>query len=294
MTIVYVHGGVAGVRRDARASLGPAVAAGSEGSSALDAVEAAVRLLEDEPTLNAGYGSVLHREGGIELDAGIVDGETGGWAGVANVDFAHPISLARIVLELTPHVLLTGTGAQAFGEAHGLALLGRSTPEQHSRWERAQSDGSLDATAFAHPEHVDTVGAVALDGQSNLAVASSTGGVFGKLPGRVGDAPIFGAGIYADRNVAVAGTGVGELFLETLACLRVAHLMEEGMSVQHSCESAIDMVRERGAQRANHEAGSVSAGLLALASDGTLGAAFAGATWHVEGADGPVSATHVT
>jgi L-asparaginase / beta-aspartyl-peptidase len=294
MAIVYVHGGVAGVRRGSRAALGPAVSAGADAESALDASETAVRMLEDEPTLNAGYGAVLHREGGIELDAGLVDGASGRWAGVAGVDLAHPISLARIVLEQTPHVLITGMGAQALAEQKGLPRLHRSTPEQHSRWESARLDGSLEATTFAHPEHVDTVGAVALDELGNLAAASSTGGVFGKLPGRVGDAPIFGAGIYADEDIAVAGTGVGELFLETLACLRVAHFMEDGLDIQAACERGIKMLRERGEQRATHNAGSVSAGLLALGRDGALGAAFAGATWHVEGPGGPVSATHVT
>lgn len=282
MTIVCVHGGVSGTRRDPVTDLGPAVASGLARSHALDAVESAVRVLEDDPALNAGYGSVLHKDGGIELDAGIADGRSRTWAGVANVDLTNPIALARMVMERTPHSLITGSGAQQLGERWDLVRLGRSTPQRHEQWERARVNGELAEASYARPEHVDTVGAVGLDEDGCLAAASSTGGVFGKLPGRVGDSPIFGAGIYADDQIAVVGTGVGELFLETMGCLRVAIACERGASVQSACEETVAFIRARG------DASTSSAGLLALDTGGNIGAAFAGGSWQVEGPSGPL------
>lgn len=288
-TLVLVHGGVAGIAKSSSPPLKPAVSAAAGVSTALDAVETAVKVLENEPGLNAGYGSVLDREGGIELDAGLADGESGSWAGVGTVALANPISLARIVLEETPHVLLAGPGAQALGAERGLETLERSTPEQHERWEKAQAEGAFAHGAFGRPEHVDTVGAVALDAAGHIVAGSSTGGVFGKLPGRMGDAPIFGAGIYADRSVGVIGTGVGELFLETLACLRVGELVAKGIDVQRACEKVIDLVTARGlAGSPGRPGGKHAAGLLAIDRDGNVGAAFSGATWQVEGPNGPV------
>ena len=239
-------------------------------------------MLEDDPALNAGYGSVLHKEGGVELDAGVADGSSRTWAGVANVDFTNPVTLARMVLERTPHALITGRGAQDLGEEWGLARLGRSTAARHEQWERAKKGGDLEHGPYARPEHVDTVGAVALDDDGGLAAASSTGGVFGKLPGRVGDSPIFGAGIYADENVAVIGTGVGELFLQTMACMRVALACERGTDLQTACAETISFIRARSALGRKS-----AAGLLALAATGDVGAAFAGGSWQVEGPEGP-------
>ena len=288
MTLVYVHGGVSGTPREPATDLAPGVAAGTARVRALDAVESAVRVLEDDPALNAGYGSVLHKEGGIELDAGIADGKSGTWAGIANVDVTNPVVLARMVLEKTPHALITGSGAQSLAESWGLARLGRSTPARHEQWERARLNGQLDEKSFARPEHVDTVGALALDAQGNLAAASSTGGVFGKLPGRVGDSPVFGAGIYADDQVAVIGTGVGELFLQTTACLRVALERERGAPVQAACEATLAFIRTHRSFRKG-----ASAGLLALDAAGEMGAAFAGGSWQVQGPEGPLDPVHV-
>ena len=286
MTIVYVHGGVSGTPRAPSTDLSPAVAAGRARVRALDAVESAVRVMEDDPALNAGYGSVLHKGGGIELDAGIADGHARTWAGVANVDLTNPISLARMVMERTPHSLITGRGAQELGEQWGLVRLGRSSPQRHKQWERARLNGELSGDSYARPEHVDTVGAVVLDDEGRLTAGSSTGGVFGKLPGRVGDSPIFGAGVYADNDMAVVGTGVGELFLDTMACLRVAIACERGTPLQRACEEVVALIRARG------PAGT-SAGLLAIDSHGAVGAAFAGGSWQVEGPEGPLNATRL-
>ena len=291
MNVVYVHGGVSGrAGAETASDLSLALRASAREQASLEAVESAVRVMEDDPTLNAGYGSVLNRSGDIELDAGIVDGRTGRWAGVANVDLAHPISLARIVLERTPHVLMTGAGAQVLGDDAGLQRLGRSTPDRHDQWERARRAGELETDAFARPETVDTVGAVALDDSGGLAAASSTGGVFAKLPGRVGDSPILGAGIYADEYVAVVGTGVGELFLETMACLRVAELVRNGRPVQKACVDVIELVRARGTATPATVAGEPTAGLLALDGSGAVGAAYIGASWQVEGPEGALEA----
>ena len=247
---------------------------------ALDAVEAAVIALEDDAVLNAGFGSTLTRDGTLELDAGIARG--GHCGGVANVRVRHPISLARRVLEDTPHVLVTGAGATALG--WDMELLDDTSPAQRERWRQARAAGELDAGRYGAPEHVDTVGAVALDDDGVLAAASSTGGVFGKLPGRVGDAPVYGAGVYATAEIAVVGTGVGELFLETLAAARVARAVEDGADPQHACERVITLLGER--ER-------TPAGLLVIDRDRRAGAAFRGASWSVWGPAGRVDAVRL-
>jgi beta-aspartyl-peptidase (threonine type) len=279
---VFVHGGVSGRVRPELPSLSYAPANATAASGAMDAVEAAVRALEDDPALNAGYGSVLNRSGRLELDAGIADGFSGRVGGVAGVRVRHPISLARYVLEKTPHVLVTGEGAAAL--AAGFEPLHDTTRQQRQRWEHARRQGLLDLDEYGRHEHVDTVGAVALDGRGHLAAGSSTGGVFGQMPGRVGDSPIFGAGIYASRTSAVVGTGVGELFLSSLACWRAGRLIEEGAPPQEACARVIELL---GAIE------KVSAGLLAIDGEGRMGAAFRGGAWAVEGGDGPVAAQQI-
>jgi beta-aspartyl-peptidase (threonine type) len=257
------------------------VAEGAAREDALDAVEAAVRVLEDDPRLNAGYGAVLNLAGAVELDAGISDGATGRSGGVGNVAVRHPVSLARRVLEETPHVLLTGTGAAAFGAAMEEVEV---APEERRRWEEAKEQGRLDVARFGDPGEVDTVGAVACAPGGGLAAASSTGGVFGKMPGRMGDSAIFGAGHYASRAAAVVGTGVGEMFLETLACARAGLLIEAGAHPQEACEGVIRLLGERAA---------LPAGLLALDARGRAGAAFRGGSWDVEGPEGPFEAVRL-
>jgi beta-aspartyl-peptidase (threonine type) len=277
---VYVHGGVSGTAKEPQ-SLDAAVRAGASAPHSLDGVQAAVVVLEDDPALNAGFGAVLSRAGTIELDAGIADGETGRCAGVANVRTKNPVVLARAVLERTPHALLAGAGAEALAAEMGLPQLNETTEEQRARYERAVSEGLLDLERYGAPEFVDTVGAVAVDTRGSPAAASSTGGVFGKLPGRIGDAPVFGAGYYASRGAAVVGTGVGEEFLRSLACLRVARQIEYGESPQAACEKAIAELRQEGAGE--------TAGLLAIDREGLVGAAFRGASWSIEGPEGPIA-----
>lgn len=278
MSVVFVHGGVAGVAKPQRVSLAEGVERGVALGSALDAVEAAAVVLEDDPRLNAGYGAVLNLAGAVELDAGISDGPTGRSGGVGNVAVAHPISLARKVLEETPHVLVTGAGAVALGDGMDLVEI---APDERRRWEEARAEGRLDVALFGDPVEVDTVGAVALGDDGGLAAASSTGGVFGKMPGRMGDSAVFGAGHYASQAAAVVGTGVGEMFLETLACARAGMLIEAGAHPQEACASVIRLLAEHAP---------LPAGLLALDRSGRHGAAFTGGSWDVEGPDGPVEA----
>lgn len=284
MVAVYVHGGVSGTSKTSRRSLGYAVEAGSSAGVALDAVERAVCALEDDPKLNAGYGATLDREGGLELEAGLVDGASGRCGAIAGVRVRNPIAAARLVLEHTPHVLLAGEGAIAFAQAHGLEPLEDTSPEVRAKWEEARDQGSMAPEHYGSPSQVDTVGAVALDDSGRLCAGSSTGGVLGKLRGRIGDSPLFGAGVYASPQGAVVGTGVGELFVETLACFRAGNSIERGAHPQEACEEVIALLGER--RR-------TSAGLLALDSAGRHGAAFRGGSWSVDGPEGPVQATLV-
>jgi L-asparaginase / beta-aspartyl-peptidase len=263
--IVVVHGGVSGVPKE-QPDLTECARIQGAGESALDLIEDAVVALEEHPLLNAGYGATLNRDGEVELDAAIAG--SGRHGGVVSVRVRNPIRLARRVLEATPHILIGGRGAMELGA--DLEILERTTEEQEERYRKARKEGRL--ADYAAPEFVDTVGAVALDESGSLAAGSSTGGVFGKLPGRIGDSAIPGAGTYASLSAAVVGTGVGEAFLDTLACFRVARLIEDGVSPQEACERTIAFIAE------THD---VSAGLLALDRDGNIGIAFRGGSWAV-------------
>jgi L-asparaginase / beta-aspartyl-peptidase len=212
-----IHGG-AGVMRDLSprkrqsygAALAQALAAGyavlSKGGTSLDAVSVAVAVLEDDPLFNAGRGAVYNAAGEHELDASIMDGATLRAGAVAAVSrIRNPVLAARAVMEKSPHVLLAGRSAEAFARKHGLALAGKAYFHTEAR---------LKALEKGLKRHHGTVGAVALDRRGNLAAATSTGGYTGKLPGRVGDSPVIGAGTYADnRSCAVSGTGWGEAFI---------------------------------------------------------------------------------
>ena len=224
--VLLVHGG-AGNPHDGKVDDEPAVhealrealLAGYEllagGAAALDAAEAAVRLLEDCPLFNAGRGSVLNAEGHVEMDAAVMDGasqQPGACAGVLRV--RHPVSLARAILEKTPHVLLVGEGAVRYAEDAGLEF-------EDPDW------FVIDRERQREAEH-GTVGAVALDANGQLAAATSTGGVRGQLHGRVGDTPVIGAGTWADASVAVSCTGTGEQFI------RIAAAHELSARVRHA------------------------------------------------------------
>ncbi|MBK4716689.1 MULTISPECIES: beta-aspartyl-peptidase [Tenebrionibacter/Tenebrionicola group] len=220
----------------------------ARGGSALDAVTEAVRLLEECPLFNAGIGSVFTRDGTHELDACIMDGNTLNAGAVAGISrLRNPVLAARLVMEQSPHVLLVGEGAEQFAAQHEMPWVEPSlfsTPQRLAQLQRAQGRVMLDNDAGAplDPDRkFGTVGAVALDLHGNLAAATSTGGMTNKLPGRVGDSPLVGAGCYANNaNAAISCTGTGELFMRTLAAYDIAALMEyRGLSLHQATERVI-------------------------------------------------------
>lgn len=218
------------------------------GASALDVVTEAVRQMEECPLFNAGMGSVFTADETHELDACVMDGyslNAGAVAGVKHL--RNPVLAARQVLENSPHVLLIGDGAETFAQQHGIELVNNnifSTSERFQQLQEAKSQGSV---SLDHDAPLDertkmgTVGAVALDKHGNLAAATSTGGMTNKLPGRVGDSPLVGAGCYANNaNVAVSCTGTGEVFIRALAAYDIAALMEYGhLSLHEACERVV-------------------------------------------------------
>lgn len=250
---LVIHGGAGVISREnlspereaeVRVALTQALQAGhtvlAQGGSALDAVSAAVRVLEDSPHFNAGKGAVFTHDGVNELDAAIMDGTTrkaGAVAGVRHV--RNPIELARLVMEKSPHVMLVGEGAEAFAKTQGVTLVDPKYFYTEDRWqglqralekERAQPPSSSVQPGYdpvTGDHKFGTVGAVALDQHGGLAAATSTGGMTNKRFGRVGDSPIIGAGTYADPNCAVSATGHGEFFIRyTVArdiCARVEY-----------------------------------------------------------------------
>lgn len=259
--VLAIHGGTAGdrkeltpeleklVRADMQRALevGHAVLSREEGT-ALDAVEAAVRVLEDSPHFNAGKGAVFTHEGQNEMDASIMDGRNLKAGAVASVTvIKNPITAARAVMDKTKHVLLAGRGAEVFATKAGVETVDPSYFWTERRWKQIQTIWEREASERAaagkqsragtgplEDEPWSTVGAVARDAQGNLAAATSTGGRTNKMYGRVGDSPIVGAGTYAENGVcAVSGTGEGEYFIRYSACFDIAALMKyKGLSLE--------------------------------------------------------------
>ena len=249
ITALALHGGAGVLRRDKpgaphRAALEAALEAGYEvlknGGRSLDAVTAAVVVLEDSPLFNAGRGSCFNAKGEIELDASIMDGATLAAGAVAAVRrIRNPVLAARAVMEKSPHVLLSGQAADDFAGKQGLALEAAAYFHTEAR---------LAALKKGLQRHHGTVGAVALDAQGNLAAATSTGGYTGKLAGRVGDSPIIGAGTYADnRTCAVSGTGWGEAFIRVALAHEVSSRMRHlNEPLQKAAQSALKQVKRIG------------------------------------------------
>jgi beta-aspartyl-peptidase (threonine type) len=213
---------------DLALSAGEAVLAG--GGSAVDAVEAAVRSLEDDPNFNAGRGAVFTYEGRNELDAAIMDGSDRSAGAVTGATTTrHPVSLARAVKDHSPHVLLRGRGADQFSTEQALEQVDNSwfaTPERRRQLDEMKASN---VSAFDVDLKYGTVGAVALDCNGHVAAATSTGGLTGKRWGRIGDSPIIGAGTYADdRSAAISTTGSGEYFIRALAAYQVAERVKQG------------------------------------------------------------------
>ncbi len=257
---IVVHGGAGTLKRTSltpekeaayRDKLSEAIRVGQkilrDGGSSLDAVEAAVRILEDSPLFNAGKGAVFTSEGRNELDASIMDGLTLKAGAVASVTrVRNPISLARAVMEKSENVLLVGAGAEVFAKAQAIPLVDPKYFFTQERWDELQKDRERDkkpkseASPAPNEKH-GTVGAVALDKQGNLAAATSTGGRTNKAFGRVGDSPIIGAGTYANNQTcAVSATGHGEYFIRLAVCYDISALIAyRGMSLKEAANAVI-------------------------------------------------------
>ncbi|HEX7370471.1 MAG TPA: isoaspartyl peptidase/L-asparaginase [Rhodanobacteraceae bacterium] len=276
--VLLVHGGAGVIRRGMDADTEHAIrlalaealrrghAALQAGASALDAVAAVVVVLEDAPWFNAGHGAVFTHDGVNELDAAIMDGASlraGAITGVRQV--RNPVLLARAVMEHSPHVMLSGTGAEIFAREQHIALVDQDYFRTERRWRELQ-EAQRQAEAGEHVDHFGTVGAVALDAQGRLAAATSTGGMTDKRWGRVGDSPVIGAGTYANAACAMSGTGWGEFYIRTAAahavCMRVATLHQ---SVEEAANAVI-----------NQEIPALggSGGAIVLGADGTFALPF--------------------
>lgn len=212
------------------------------GGSSLDAVTRAVRLLEDDPLYNAGHGAGLARDGSAEMDAAIMDGRDRSAGAVAAVKHVrNPIELARRVMEKSRHVMLVGAGAEEFALEEGMDLVPNNYfRTDHRRQELEDEQRGCRREDIVRPSQ-GTVGAVALDRGGNLAAATSTGGMSNKLPGRVGDSPIIGAGTYAKNGVcAVSATGQGEFFIRSVAAYHIAAGVEyRGLSLEDAVHELI-------------------------------------------------------
>jgi beta-aspartyl-peptidase (threonine type) len=255
MFAIAIHGGAGVISRATmtpeaetsyRRDLGEALDAGyavlESGGTSMDAVIAAVKILEDSPLFNAGRGAVFSAEGINELDAAVMDGQTlraGAVAGVRHV--RNPIELARLVMERSPHVLLTGKGAEDFALESGLQLVPRSWFYTERRWQQLEQARRGERLSAADIGYYGTVGAVALDADGNLAAATSTGGTTNKKWGRIGDTPLIGAGTYADNgSCAVSATGTGEFFIRGVISHEVSALMKyRGLGVEEAARTAI-------------------------------------------------------
>jgi L-asparaginase / beta-aspartyl-peptidase len=284
-----VHGGAGTIERsnitpekerEYRAGLEQALRAGYEilkrGGSSLDATEAAVRVLEDDPHFNAGRGSVFTSAGTNEMDASIMDGRTLKAGAVGSVQhIKNPITLARLVMEKSPHVMLDCAGAEAFAKANGIELVDQKYFFTQERWDalqkmkaaeknRASGDGK--SFIITDQDRHGTVGAVALDKDGNLAGATSTGGTTNKMPGRIGDTPVIGAGTYANNQTcAVSCTGDGEYFIRASAAHEVSALMQyRGLKLHEAAQTALDAVKQLGG----------TGGLIAIDKNGDVALPF--------------------
>lgn len=283
-----VHGGAGTIERSSmtperekeyRAGIENALRAGArvlrEGGSALDATEAAVRVLEDNPHFNAGKGAVFTSTGTNEMDAAIMDGKTLGAGAVAGVEHVrNPIALARAVMEKSKHVFLIGAGAEEFAKRNGIELVEAKYFFTQERWDAlkkvqaAEKSGGNGGKKFiiTEAERHGTVGAVARDKEGNLAAATSTGGTTNKLPGRVGDSPVIGAGTYANNaSCAVSCTGDGEYFMRATVAHEIsAAMLDRGMSLRDASERALGEAQKLGG----------TGGLIAIDKNGDVALPF--------------------
>jgi beta-aspartyl-peptidase (threonine type) len=263
--VLAVHGGAWDIpdelvephRRGVASALATGYALLEKGASAVDAVEAAVAVLEDDEAFDAGRGSFLTSDGRVQLDALLMDGNTLRAGGVACVErLRNPIHAARLVMEFSPHVYFVGAGAEAFAAEHGMPLIDNSEmvidrERRHlaDAQQRLRNTSTAKSNAAAAPPQLsaihaatshDTVGAIALDGHGNLAAATSTGGTLNKSPGRVGDSSLIGCGCYADNlSAAVSLTGWGEPIMKLVLGKWAVDRVQQGTPPAQAAEEAI-------------------------------------------------------
>jgi beta-aspartyl-peptidase (threonine type) len=278
--VLLIHGGAWAMPDDAVAAhedgIAHALAAGytllEQGASAVDAVEAAVAVMEDDETFDAGRGSFLTQDGRVQMDALLMNGENLRTGGVACVErIRNPIHAARLVLDKSPHVYFVGTGAERFARQHGMALCDNMDlviPREQERLYKAQAAeraGLPDETFSGSLDSHDTVGAVALDVHGNIAAGTSTGGTLNKAPGRVGDSSLIGCGCYADNlTAAVSLTGWGEPIMKLVLGKWAVDRVAAGASPDEAAHAAIEYLFER---LGGH------GGIILLGPDGRVGLA---------------------
>ncbi len=276
---IVIHGGAGALEKGRyseaeeaayKAALNAALDAGygvlEKGGSSLDAVVAAITLLEDSPLFNAGRGAVFTYDGKNELDASIMDGATGkagAAAGLAHVK--NPIRLARLIMEKSPHVMMVGAGAEEFAKEQQLVMVRRSYFRTEARWRAYKEALAIEkvkkGAGLPHDVKYGTVGAVALDAAGNIAAGTSTGGMTLKRWGRVGDAPIIGAGTFADnKSCAVSATGWGEYFIRLTIARDICAQVEYGGKT--IAEATTDVIHNR-LQKSGGDGG-----VIVLAPDG--------------------------
>lgn len=240
----------------------------SKGGRALDAVEAGARVPEGDPKeTSVGLGGLPDRDGHVTLDACIMD-EQGNIGSVAFLEgIVHPVSVARMVMEKTPHVMLVGEGAQQFALANGFKKEKLLTKESEKAWKEWLKEKKY--KPIANIENHDTIGILALDVNGNISGACTTSGMAYKMRGRVGDSPIIGAGLYVDNEVGAAtSTGVGEEVIRIVGCHLVVELMRQGHSPEAACKLAVERIIQKNPSKAKE----IQVGFLALNKNGDYGA----------------------
>ena len=274
---LVIHGGAGTIVRERltpaleqeyRAALTESLRAGhrvlADGGSSLDAVIAAIVIMEDSPLFNAGRGAVFTADGINSLDASIMDGATLRAGAVAGVtDVKNPIVLARLVMDKSPHVLLSGTGAERFAREQGIPSTPREWFFTERRWKELQDAKAAEAR---QTDKAGTVGAIALDRSGRLAVGTSTGGMTNKKWGRIGDSPIVGAGTYANARCAVSGTGWGEYFIRNAVAYDICARVEYTNAPIET--AAADVIMKLAQQEKN------TGGVIAMDGDGRIATPF--------------------
>lgn len=290
--VLVIHGGAGTITRESmtpqkeyayKSELTKALKAGYneilKGKTSVDAVQAAIIVMEDSPLFNAGKGAVFTNDGKNELDASIMDGKTKAAGAVAGVHtIKNPIKAARAVMQKSEHVMMAGEGAEKFAQQQGLEMVDPKYFWTKERWDGLQklrqkelNSTKKSASRGQAPDHLEvdqkfgTVGCVALDQAGNIAAGTSTGGMTNKKYGRIGDAPVIGAGTYANQQVGISCTGWGEFFIRSTAARTVAAKMEyQNKSVVAATQETIDEIGKMGGD----------GGMIALDASGNMAMPF--------------------